>query len=126
MILNVSNENYQMLTGALIHEADGFPHGSPQYEAVTKFRADIMRQSRGQDKRGPALVKELCKKFVGRSEAQFMKGKKRDSAALEFLLGAAAACDAIGDRTGYTCIMSWVAFLLQFHGYKAVAEEAKG
>lgn len=38
-----------------------------------------------------ALMKTLCKKFVERTEALGLRGKKRDDALVDFMCGAATA-----------------------------------
>lgn len=40
------------------------------------------------------MLKTLCKTFVQRAEHQGLKGKARDTAAIEFMVGAFAALEA--------------------------------
>lgn len=42
------------------------------------------------------MLKHLCKTFVRRAEAQGMKGRKRDEAMIEFMVGAWAALHEAG------------------------------
>lgn len=58
--------------------------------------------------------KELCQKFIERANAQGMKGKARDRAALEFVCGAAT----VNER------FVGLAFMISVRGYTELVEVA--
>ena len=65
------------------------------------------------------LRHEVAKLFVGRAQAQGMKGKKREDAAIEFAVGAAATVAAIyGQDSPEWQSMSMLAFFVSLNGYK--------
>lgn len=81
-----------------------------------------------------SVSKQIAKAFIRRAtESQKPKGIKRDREALEFVCGAAAACEAIaGTNTGVAAInasesakqLSWTAFMVASRGYLFLEEVA--
>jgi hypothetical protein len=77
-----------------------------------------------------AIVQALAKRFVERSNTLGYTGKRRDSAALDFFVGAAGALEessnnnkiiSVGNHLGVIC-----ATVIRTHGYSAVKELAEG
>lgn len=81
-----------------------------------------------------SVSKQIAKKFIARAaECAKPKGVKRDREALEFVCGAAAACEAIAaNNTGVAAInagesakqLAWVAFMVATRGYSFLEETA--
>ena len=67
-------------------------------------------------------IKAISELFVKRAEAMQMTGKKRDQAALEFMLGALAVAEVKGDTALFNHLSKFVAFLVTTRGYAAVLE----
>lgn len=62
--------------------------------------------------------REVCAQFVKRSAALGLKGKARDRAAIEFLVGAAAfAVARFGEKSPEWCALSSAAFMVSIRGY---------
>lgn len=72
------------------------------------------------------LNKTLCESFIGRAELQELKGKKRDTAAIEFMCGAIAALDAVGKVDEANHLAMVTAMLICTRGYDEVERIAKG
>jgi hypothetical protein len=72
------------------------------------------------------LSRQVAAHFVGRADAQGMKGRARDRAAVEFLTGAAAAAAVMhGDDSPEWRALSALAFLASCRGYSEVARIAE-
>jgi hypothetical protein len=72
------------------------------------------------------IRKTLAKQFISRAEAQGLKGKARDRAAIEFFVGASALAVAEhgGNSKAWGAVSSW-AFLVSFRGYAEVEALAR-
>jgi hypothetical protein len=69
---------------------------------------------------------ELGKAFVERASALSYKGKKRDAAAMDYFIGAAAGARLSGNEDFAERIGRWVIMLLRVRGYSEVERLAKG
>lgn len=70
------------------------------------------------------MIKTLCKFFVERSEALNLKGKKRDEAAFEFLIGAHTALVAVGHpEADHVRVVT--TYSIAFRGFKEVQRIAE-
>lgn len=70
------------------------------------------------------LVKTIAERFVERSSALGLKGKKRDDAALDYFLGAAAGAELAGD-VQMACQLGLVsAMIISVRGYAGVVSLA--
>lgn len=72
-------------------------------------------------------IQTLCVNFVERAEYLNLKGKKRDEAAIEFLVGAASALQ-ITNHAEANHVLTCVAMAICPRGYgevKRIADEAK-
>lgn len=72
------------------------------------------------------LLKKLCASFVARSEAHGYRGKKRDEAALNYLIGAAMGLEMAGLAEQSAVIGSALVYLVSVRGYEEVERLAKG
>ena len=73
------------------------------------------------------MLQTLCTRFVERAEHFEMKGKKRDEKAIEFLVGAATALQAINHPEA-NHVTNCVAMIICVRGYmevKRIAEMAE-
>lgn len=71
-----------------------------------------------------AAITALCNQFIARSIAQGMKGKTRDRAALEFVLGAATLADCIGDKALYSPL-AFLGLMVAARGFEEVKRRAE-
>jgi hypothetical protein len=71
-----------------------------------------------------ATIKALAKSFIERSTELGYKGKKRDSAALDYFIGAAKLLEIDGDEEAAN-YLGRLAWLISIRGYKEVEEIAK-
>jgi hypothetical protein len=70
------------------------------------------------------MIKTLCTKFIERSQALGLKGKKRDDAALHFFVGAAHALLLVNPKSeDAQRVKRWLELILQMRGYEAVEAE---
>ena len=69
------------------------------------------------------MLQQLCTKFVERSEALGLKGKKREDACFEFMCGAATALQAVGHPEA-DHVTKIVAMLISVRGYGEVVNIA--
>lgn len=65
-------------------------------------------------------VRAIAQRFVDRATELGMKGKRRDAAALEYFVGAAALAEAIGDNLLHQYLGRVTAFIIAIHGYAGV------
>jgi hypothetical protein len=72
------------------------------------------------------IIRTVCKGFVERSTALGLKGKKRDDAALNYVVGATKAYQFIGRDDLVSALSMFLSFALTLHGYKAITDELKG
>lgn len=70
------------------------------------------------------LTKALAQKFIERSEALGLKGKKRDDAALDFWCGAASALELSGRKLDADTLGRQAALIVAVRGYFGVREMA--
>jgi len=66
------------------------------------------------------INKAICLLFVDRAKAQGMKGKARDKAGLEFILGAVTALRETGHDTDAAHLERVAAFLIATRGYSEI------
>jgi Asp-tRNA(Asn)/Glu-tRNA(Gln) amidotransferase B subunit len=71
-------------------------------------------------------LRELCKSFMERSTALIYKGKKRETAAMDYFVGAVAGAKLAGKEDFAEHIGRWVVMLLRPRGYSEVERLAKG
>ena len=72
-----------------------------------------------------ANLRAIAQAFVNRSEACDFKGKRRDTLALEYFLGAAAAYHAANMTAEFDHVTRVCAFLICTRGYDYVQELAQ-
>lgn len=73
------------------------------------------------DDNGKALRATLCRVFIARVQAQGLKGKKRDAAAMEFVCGALAVLvEEHGEASKQAQYLTGLAFLVSVRGYSAI------
>lgn len=70
------------------------------------------------------MIKTLCKAFVERAEALNLKGKKREDAAFEFLLGAHIALAAVNHPEAEH-VGTVTTFIIAIRGYSEVKRIAE-
>lgn len=70
------------------------------------------------------MLQKLCTKFVERSEALGLKGKKREEACFEFMCGAATALQ-VAEHPEAEHVTNVVAMIISVRGYLEVAMIAK-
>lgn len=73
------------------------------------------------------MLKTLCKAFVQRSEALNLKGKKREDAAFEFLIGAHTALAAVNhpEADHVRTVTTFIIATQGFREVKRIAEQAE-
>jgi hypothetical protein len=67
-------------------------------------------------------IQPIAAKCVERAAALHLKGKRRDDAALDFFVGAAAGAELAGDTALAPHIGMTAAMLVSVRGYLAIAE----
>lgn len=72
------------------------------------------------------LLKELCLGFITRSRGLSYRGKKRDDAAMDYLVGAAMALREVGLAEESDFIARNVALVISVRGYEEVERISKG
>lgn len=65
-------------------------------------------------------VRWICQQFVERSEALGYKGKRRDDAAIDYMVGAAQGCIAAGEKDVGESIGRIVYMSVSTRGYKEI------
>lgn len=63
------------------------------------------------------IAKHIAQQFVTRASSQALKGKKRDSMALEFVLGAASAMQVTGQSSNMNALLL-LASMVSIRGYR--------
>ena len=71
------------------------------------------------------LQQKVAAQFVSRANVQGMTGKKREVAAVEFVIGAAAAAAILhGEKSDEWSALSMLAFIVSTRGYAELVEVA--